>query len=187
MRSYVLGSVLIALVLVAVSSHAATLSMSTDKSTYDVGETITLTIVGDAEGEADVGIFGTVVYDPGRTTVTGQSQSSLTSLGGGLPWINGVLFLDFPNAGTADALNTIAGLVPQTPDQLVISVITLTADAEGAVNFQWLADGGSESLSFFSLTNAPGASITIVPEPSTAFLVGLGLVGLGLRRARIPH
>jgi hypothetical protein len=37
---------------------------------------------------------------------------------------------------------------------------------------------------FFVLTNAPGMSFTIVPEPATAALLCFGLVTLAIRRRR---
>lgn len=171
-------------VFLAFSAQAATLTIVADQATYNVGDTITLTITGDAEAGAASAIFGTVSYDQVLTSVTSQSQTQLTSFAGNLPWTNGVLQLDNPNPGTADAFNALFGTGTGTPDQLAVSVITLTADAAGTANFSWLTNAGAESLDFFGLTNAAGASVLIVPEPTTAALLGMGLLGLAVAGRR---
>jgi hypothetical protein len=63
---------------------------------------------------------------------------------------------------------------------------TLAADAAGVVDFSWYTGPSNEALWFFGLTNAPGTSITIVPEPSTAILFAIRLVLMAgkARRAR---
>jgi hypothetical protein len=39
-------------------------------------------------------------------------------------------------------------------------------------------------LDWFGVTNAPGVSITVVPEPATALLLGAGLLALALAGRR---
>ena len=39
-------------------------------------------------------------------------------------------------------------------------------------------------LDFFGLTNAPGTSFTVVPEPTTALLLAFGLAGVACARRR---
>ena len=171
-------------VFLAFSAQAASLTITADRATYNVNDTITLTISGDAEGGTGVAIFGTINYDQSLTTATSQSQTALTSFGGSLPWIAGALFTDFPNNATVDAFNQAGGTVATTPDGPLSAVVTLTADAAGVANFSWLTNAGNESLNFFGLTNAAGTSVLIVPEPTTAALLGMGLLGLAVAGRR---
>jgi hypothetical protein len=181
---------------ISVSAQGATLTMSFDNTTYSVGDTITLTVTGDSQGASDIGIFGTVEYDSTLVSANGgQTQSPLTSFDGGLPWVQGMLFVDLPHANTQDAFNQIGGLVAVPVDQLLIAVMTFHAAAPGIANFGWFAEerllGGSvDTLHFFGLTNASGGAVTIrgpvaaVPEPTTASLLALGLVGLTIAGRR---
>jgi hypothetical protein len=59
-----------------------------------------------------------------------------------------------------------------------MATVTLEASMEGVIDFTW------DRLDFFGLDSAPGTSVQIVPEPSTALLLGLGLSGFALRRRR---
>lgn len=74
------------------------------------------------------------------------------------------------------------------------ATITDRGDATGSipfVNFTFVADGVTDDISF-QIDNGPGTgnatlngfSLTVVPEPSSAALLGLGFMGLTLRRRR---
>jgi hypothetical protein len=53
------------------------------------------------------------------------------------------------------------------------------------VNFAWRTSPSAQRLDWFGLTNAPGVSITVAtPEPTTASLLGLGLLGLSVASRR---
>jgi hypothetical protein len=170
-----------ATLLLASSAGAVTLTLAADRSTYQVGETITLSVVGDAMGASTDVVFGRLLFDGDLADHSGSSQIGLTSNGGAIPWV--VLTL-FGGDGFADAFSQVAGLSPFIPDQSLSATVLLLAMAPGTLDVQWDLGPSSSQLRFFGLTNAPGATVTIVPEPTTALLLAVGLLALGLPDAR---
>lgn len=162
----------------AAAANAATLSVVSDKGTYNPGETIILTVTGDSEGAAANAIIGVLTYDAVLTDTVTSSQTVHTSFGGFVPWTPGVLVV---SDGSATVFNQIGGITPAPVDQLQIATATLTASSAGVVTVNF-----SSTLNFFGITGAqPGvASFTIVPEPTTAALLGLGLFGLAVAGRR---
>lgn len=187
--------ILAVLVLFATGASAATLSIVSNKTTYNVGESITLTVSGDAQGASADGIYGRIVFDGSLINLTnsapnvanancGPSVTLCTSgqklIGSG--WIKGSLENNDTGApGSTVEMLDQATLTPSTQTAAnPISTAFLVAQAAGVVSVDWQITGGTLALSFFGLTNAAGTTFTIVPEPTTAALLGLGLVGLVL-------
>ena len=178
---------LFAAISIAIGADAASLSVSSDKLTYNVGETITLTVFADDEGTTAYGIFGRLLYNGALVDNGTRSQTILTGPEGA--WTPSVLLAGDTNANVPDSAFSRAfiqvTLEAQGANNLPgnLSTITLIAKALGIVDLAWDTADPNE-LSFFGLTDAPGTSFTIVPEPATATLIGLGLLALGVAQRR---
>jgi hypothetical protein len=174
--------VVAALVAFATAASAATISVVSNKLTYNPGEQVILTVTGNSQGGKDDAVFGRLEYSAALTTSLTSSQSQLTRGGGSIFALTGSLA---QGEGFADVINQIidSGGTPRTVDNLQISTATLLADAAGTVAVTWSTGLGFE-LDFFGLTSGtnpgPQATFTIIPEPTTAALLGLGLLGLVL-------
>jgi hypothetical protein len=178
MRALTLFTATLAIVLGAsLGAQAATLTMSADKATYGVSETITITVLGDSTGIRDGGIFGTVVYDMALVSSTGTQTQ--TKMRGAVKWIMGGLNTDLPILGTQDSFSQINGTtIPQTSTKKLTAVMTFKVEASGTAAFDWWIGEAAQRLDFFGLTSGAGVTVDIIPEPSTAGLMGLGLIGL---------
>jgi hypothetical protein len=209
----------IAVALVAASgANAATMSIDTDKSTYNVGEliTITATLTIAAAGDVADSAAGTAIsleasWDPTTGFVANgalpgnygtSSQivtvgplagcSNLSSFGGGAPWIGGS-----PNgcvSAGAGAGNTCI-LISQSlfsafapdPNQVLVGTLVLEASAVGSLGLVVASAaylGGGITGPGSVTVGANFASATVVPEPTTAAMLGLGLLGLSFAGRR---
>jgi hypothetical protein len=178
MKPTLIKQILISLITViglAITANAATLSVTSDASTYAPGATITLTVSGDAEGASTTAVFAQVLFS-GDSSFVSSSQQGQTSFSGGLPWASGALT---SGAGFADALNQIAGLSALPADNLFSATIVLTAGSAGTVATSFNTTPGANLLDFYGASGT-GGTFTIVPEPTTAGLLGLGLLSLAV-------
>jgi hypothetical protein len=148
----------VSLALVA-TAQAATLTIVSDKPTYAVGDTITLSVRGDSQGGTAFGIFGRLLYSPALAQTVTSSQQPLTAAG--VDWIQGLLLTGDGFADVFNQITPVPGPEPAAADNLLIAQVALTAEARGIVNVVWSETDGF-ALDFFGLTTAPGTSFFIV-------------------------
>jgi hypothetical protein len=154
---------------------------------YTVGETITLTVHVTANaGELDDSISGRVNFPTGILDwieVPAQNPLPPSDVWLGFTFCSAVT----PSYCTAFSQSAFAGGDPIAIDvaDFLLSTLTFEALAPGHVDFTWRTTPSSQGLDFFGVTNAAGYSVTIVPEPSTALLLGAGVVGFAARRFKV--
>jgi len=200
-------TVILATFFVASGANALSLTIDTDKDTYLVGETITITATLDTAGApagsqlvnvsvnwdsavaSALGIQGTFTLGSSSQIITaGQNagNSNLTSFGGAVPWTgppsSGCVLLGGGAGNTCILLNQtqLAGAF-QVDSSILVGTLELLAGDVGLLNFTL------PTVDAFGAAAAPGTNFLaaeVVPEPTTAALFGLGLLGLAVAGRR---
>ena len=164
-------------------------------STFTPGGTVTLqTYVTADGGELDNAVFGAIQYPDAlvNPNPAGNSQVSLSTIGTAAPgWLTGALTCTTAFCVAFSQVNPngvqTAGLTNQliaTTSFIVDPGIPLSTTI---ISFTWRTSPSTQRLDWFGVTNAPGVTLTVIPEPATAALLGAGLAGFALatrRRAR---
>ena len=187
----------------ATAANAATLVANTDSPTYLPGATVTITLTGttvpyaptgveptDLAQSIDVRILGAGFIYTEVMTEQGEGGTCIPATG----CIPGAAFSMGDTQGTTtaggdfQAFSQIGGLTPgpmtnnmtpgvpfSTGESSLSAVFTTVAGGQGTYPIMLSAIG----VGFFNIAGSQQiGSYTVVPEPTTAALMGLGLLGL---------
>ena len=187
----------------AASASGYTVTMTNDYNGQQpvVGDVITTTLTFDTEGAADVQLLSvSVIFDdnqfsynlPGIGGAQNPTYMLYTSVGRGFNMLlqsaqNGALrvgttnqlLFDFTNSAPLPSGNVLAGSALMATIEFTVTAFTgaalfdVTSTAPGNV----LQLGPANSNAVVALPTS--GDFSTVPEPTTAILVGLGLLGLG--------
>lgn len=164
----------------APSASATTIVNLVASGPFTPGSLITLqTFVTANGGETDQTVFGAIAYPDALVDANpaGNSQVELTN------WAAGALLC---NTSFCVAFNQVKFPNPVAVNVTGFLLATTTflidpGTAPGTtISFSWVTTPPSLGLDWFGLTSAPGASITVVPEPTAVGLLGFGLLALSI-------
>lgn len=184
----------ICVVLFSVTANATLISVELDKSTYQVGDTVTADIIVTGSSSFDIGyLIGTlaldVVFDEQLVTFNSVSFGDKMNTGNPLDWFfgfqsatpgSGVVGLEEQSDLFFDDLFILQGGLPS----FTFATLTFTASkvGSGAFDLSTLFLGDAFGAPLASTTLAASYDIegaTSVPEPSTIALFSvLGLLAL---------
>lgn len=171
----------------ASAANAATVVLTSNAGSYSPGDTITLTAtVSTTGGEAaSLALYGQIAYTAtNRVTPIGGTLVQTAFAPG---WTPGALVCTTVFCRAFSQTNAAAVVAAPTVGFVIATQqykVTYVNAATVTTAFNWTTTPVSQRLNFYGITSAPGVTITIVPEPTTVAMLGLGLLGLGLAGRR---
>src|SRR5262249_15513466 len=130
-------------------------------------------------------IFGAINYQDAfvNPNMAGNSQADLFNTPGALTCTTAfcVAFSQVQSTGPK-ALG-----ITNTPIATTTFFVDPTTPNGTVLTFSWRTSPSTQRLDWFGLTNAPSVTVTVlplIPEPATAALLSVGLLGLALAARR---
>jgi hypothetical protein len=202
-RLWTIGAVVAgAILLGAGSANAYSTSMSSPQAgqVLGIGDPVEIVIEFDTEGAADIMLLSvSVLFDTGIMDFTGSSAPTQALYFGPVPgWVglqpagtNGYLRVGTINQVNMDWLSTDFPNGNTEPGSFQMATLNFTISALGDGNAEFtLSNSRSGNVLWLSSGSYPPNSlsgdfaVSTIPEPSTALLVVMGLVGLGMAPRR---
>ena len=172
-------------VALAGAANAASITVQADAASYMPGDTITLTITTDSEGEAIVSLYMATVFDTSVINLAGDGQTTQSLPSG---WVGAPLTTAPTSEANGFQSSLNGGAFPASDPGTGISGITrLIVDAAALPGVTTISFGGAglgNDFLFGTASEPASILVSIVPEPSTALLLAAGLLGLAGRRRR---
>jgi len=188
MRTIFRTVVAIGAVLAVSASAQAALTIS-GPATATAGDAVVITLTGASEGVLTGQMQVLLGFDIALGTPTNGTQGTLNSTNPGNPWLHTGVSGNPGNCGTdiagpdecfgVDAFDSYtlgSGMIGLNLSTLSTWTFDTTGVAPGVYQFTATPTGAG----FFGLGPATPFNLTIVPEPASAALLGLGLMALGM-------
>jgi len=187
-RNLVLSSMMLGVTLLALSASASvSISLVAGSTITAPGGMITLTTFATSDGgETAHSIFGAITYQD--AFVNPNAAYNLQA-----PLFDTPGLLTCTTASCIAFSQVQADFVPKalgitnTPIATTTFFVDPTAPPGTVLTFSWRTSPSGQRLDWFGITNAPGVTVTVqgyAPEPATAALLSVGLLGLALAARR---